>query len=371
MNPADAPFDGFDHRCMAEALQLAERGLHTTHPNPRVGCVIASGDDIVGRGWHQEAGGAHAEIAALHEAGDRARGATVYVTLEPCNFRGRTPACTEALIEAGVRRVVFAAGDPNPRVDGAGAGRLQAAGIRVQSGLMAQQAEGLNAGFLMRMQSRRPWVRVKLALSLDGRTALGNGTSAWISCGESRRDVQDWRARSSAILTGIGTLLADDPALNVRDIETRRQPARVIADSRWRTPPDAKTLGLEGPVLIAGGDDVALPGPLGECGAEFLRLPRIAGRIDLAALMTALADREFNEVQVEAGATLCGALLEARLVDEILVYQSPSLLGAGGRDPFAFGPLQDMRQKVELQWLETGRTGRDLRLRLQPVYGGP
>jgi diaminohydroxyphosphoribosylaminopyrimidine deaminase/5-amino-6-(5-phosphoribosylamino)uracil reductase len=361
-------FDAQDHRCMAEALRLAMREVCPPHPNPRVGCVIARHGRIVGRGWHRAAGEAHAEVEALTDAGDLARGATAYVTLEPCSHHGRTGPCTEALIGAGVARVVSATRDPNPGIDGAGNRRLQAAKIQVECGLLAAQAEALNAGFFTRMGSGRPWVRVKLALSLDGRTALRNGHSQWISSAEARRDVQAWRARSAAILTGIGTVLADDPSLNVRDIEVRQQPLRVIADSRWRTPDSARTLGLPGTTLIAGLGDRDVPEKLRQSEARLLALPGRAERIDLAALMAELAALEINEVQVEAGETLCGALLDAQLVDEILVYQAPLLLGAGGRGAFAIGPLSDMRDRFELEWLESGWVGRDQRLRLKPVY---
>ena len=361
-------FDAFDHRCMAEALQLAARGMNSTHPNPRVGCVIAQGNEVVGRGWHETAGQRHAEIAALEDAGSRARGATAYITLEPCSYHGRTAPCTDALLEAGIERVISATKDPNPEVNGNGNSQLEGAGIRVESGLMAGEAEALNAGFFKRMSSHRPWVRIKLAQSLDGRTALQDGASQWISSADSRRDVQSWRARSSAILTGIETVLADDPSLNVREIETSRQPVRVIADSRWRTPAGARVLSLPGRVLIAGLQDVEIPIALRDSAAELLPLPGSSGRVDLGALMSELANREFNEVQVEAGGTLCGALLEAQLVDEILVYLAPILLGGGARGAFEFGPLASMQERVGLNWLESGWTGPDLRLRLEPVY---
>jgi diaminohydroxyphosphoribosylaminopyrimidine deaminase/5-amino-6-(5-phosphoribosylamino)uracil reductase len=362
-------FDVQDHRCMAEALRLAARELCPPHPNPRVGCVIARHGRIVGRGWHLAAGQPHAEIVALKEAGDLARGATAYVTLEPCDHHGRTGPCSEALIGAGVARVVAATPDPNPNVDGAGIRRLQAAGIRADCGLMGAQAEALNAGFFKRMTSGRPWVRIKLALSLDGRTALRDGQSQWISGVDARRDVQAWRARSAAILTGIETVLADDPSLTVRDVEVRQQPLRVIADSCWRTPANARMLGLSGTTLVAGRDDRDVPPELESSGAGLLALPGRAERIDLTALLTQLAELEINEVQVEAGETLCGALLDARLVDEILVYQAPLLLGADGRGAFAIGPLTGMRDRFELEWLESGWVGRDQRLRLKPIYG--
>ncbi|NIM70851.1 MAG: bifunctional diaminohydroxyphosphoribosylaminopyrimidine deaminase/5-amino-6-(5-phosphoribosylamino)uracil reductase RibD [Xanthomonadales bacterium] len=362
-------WDAFDHRCMAEALRLARRGLDGTHPNPRVGCVIARDGRVLGRGWHAFAGGPHAEIGALEEAGEGARGATAYVSLEPCSHHGRTAPCTAALIEAGIARVVSAVRDPNPSVDGDGERQLRDAGVAVESGLMAAAAEALNAGFFKRMRGQGPWVRVKLAQSLDGRTALASGQSQWITGEAARRDVQAWRARASAVLTGIGTVRADDPALNVRTPGCRRQPLRVIADSRWQTPPAAHTLSLEGEVLIAGRADLEAPAALAAGPAELLPLPARGAHLDLRALMQALAAREVNEVQVEAGATLCGALLEERLVDEILLYQAPLLLGAGARDAFRFGPLASMEERVPLQWLEQVRVGRDLRLRLRPDYG--
>jgi diaminohydroxyphosphoribosylaminopyrimidine deaminase/5-amino-6-(5-phosphoribosylamino)uracil reductase len=362
-------FDAFDHQCMAQALRLAELGMNSTDPNPRVGCVLTRDREVVGTGWHRRAGEPHAEVFALREAGESARGATAYVTLEPCSHQGRTPACTEALIEAGVARVVFPVNDANPEINGNGKERLREAGIRVDVGLMKEQAEELNPGFFSRMRRKRPWVRVKLAQSLDGGTALANGASQWISCPESRQDVQNWRARSSAILTGIGTVLFDNPSLNVRIGEDARQPLRVIADSNWRTPADARTLGLPGEVLIGGRDDIEVPVSLRESGATLLPLPAEDGRVRLESLLEALAAREANEVHVEAGASLAGALLERRLVDELVVYQAPVLLGSEIREPFAFGPLQDMADRVSLEWLETCHTGNDLRLRLAPRYG--
>jgi diaminohydroxyphosphoribosylaminopyrimidine deaminase/5-amino-6-(5-phosphoribosylamino)uracil reductase len=343
--------------------------MNSTHPNPRVGCVIALGGKVVGRGWHEAAGQRHAEIAALEDAGDRACGATAYVTLEPCSYHGRTAPCSQALVAAGIERVVSATQDPNPEVSGKGNSQLEEAGIKTESGLMESEARVLNAGFFKRMLDNRPWVRIKLAQSLDGRTALKNGSSKWISGAESRRDVQEWRARSSAIVTGIGTLLADNPSLNVRAGEARRQPMRVIVDGYWRTPANARVLSLPGQVLVAGRRDIEIPTPLADSGAELLALPGSAGQVDLDALVAELANREINEVQVEAGATLCGALIEARLVDEILVYLAPVLLGGGARGAFGFGPLESMREKVGLKWIESVWIGRDLRLRLEPEYG--
>lgn len=358
-------FTRFDHECMAEALRLAARGLYTTDPNPRVGCVLADGDRVRGRGWHERAGAAHAEIAALQDAGDAA-GLTAYVTLEPCSHHGRTPPCADALVAAGVKRVVIAALDPNPRVNGGGAERLSAAGITVESGLMAEAAEALNCGFFSRMRRGRPWVRIKTAISLDGRTALRNGDSRWISSEASRRDVQRWRARSSAILTGVGTVRADDPSLDARVDASVLQPLRVVADSRWRIPPSSRLLDDPAHTLIAGGAEVEPPEALLARGVECLPLPVKAGRLDLPALMRALAEREINEVQVEAGARLCGALLAEGLVDELLVYQAPVLLGDGGPGPLALGPLESMADRTHFSVLETVHFGADLRLRLRP-----
>ena len=361
-------FSRFDHECMARALRLARLGLYTTDPNPRVGCVIADSEQVYGYGWHQRAGAPHAEIEALRMAGESARGKTAYVTLEPCSHHGRTPPCTEALLEAGIRRVVVAGEDPNPEVSGNGISRLTDAGLEVQRGLMSQAADELNPGFLMRMRAGRPWIRIKSATSLDGRTALNNGDSKWISSEASRRDVQRWRARSSAILTGIGTVLADDPSMNARISEPVTQPVRVVADSNWRTPADSRILENPGKAFIAGRQDLPVPEGLASSDAICLPLPSSEGVISLAALMTELAEMELNEVQVEAGAGLCGALLNARLVDEILVYQAPVLLGSGGAGPFAFGPLESMAQRTHLKVLETIQIGGDSRFRLKPEF---
>lgn len=359
-------FSGFDHACMAQALELAAKGLYSAHPNPRVGCVIARDDQVVATGWHAFAGGPHAETVALQSAGAAARGASAYVTLEPCSHHGNTPPCVDALIAAGIKRVVIPLQDPNPRVDGAGRRRLEAAGVAVECGLMAAAAEELNAGFLMRMRGGRPWLRVKVALSLDGRTALRNGDSQWISGAASRADVQVWRARSSAILTGIGTVLADDPALTARVEEPPLRPLRVIVDTHWRTPPCSRILQHPSSALVAGGEDTAVPPALLATGVRCLPLPLLAGEVDLQALLHALADLEMNEVQVEAGARLCGALLQVGLVDEVLLYQAPVLLGEGGPGPFAIGVLASMQQRKQMEILHSCQLGDDLRLRLRP-----
>jgi diaminohydroxyphosphoribosylaminopyrimidine deaminase/5-amino-6-(5-phosphoribosylamino)uracil reductase len=359
-------FNAFDHECMASALRLARKGLESTHPNPRVGCVIVRDGQVVGTGWHKKAGEAHAEIFALHEAGDKAAGGTAYVTLEPCSHVGRTPPCVDALIKAKVARVIFAIGDPNPDVNGNGCQRLQQAGIDVQGGLLALAAEELNAGFLKRMRQGRPWVRIKLAQSMDGHVALANGSSQWISGPESRADVQKWRARSDGILTGIGTVLADDPSLNVRNAETDSQPARIIVDSHWRTPLNARLLSLPGKVLIAGLEKPPVPDALSNTGADCIGVPAFEGRVDMRAVLVELAKRSFNEIQVEAGATLCGTLLQQGLVDELLIYQAPAILGGSALSPFALPRLDNMQDRVHLDWVDSRRIGDDLRLRLKP-----
>ena len=361
-------FSELDYKCMARALQLARMGLETTHPNPRVGCVITQDNRVVGEGWHEKTGEAHAEIKALADAGVEAKGGTAYVTLEPCSHTGLTPPCVEALISAQVSRVVFAIGDPNPDVNGNGFQRLQEAGIEVHSGLMATQAEDLNCGFLKRMRDGRPWVRIKLAQSMDGHIALENGSSQWISGPESRADVQHWRARSDAILTGIGTVLADDPSLNVRKSGVARQPARIIVDSHWRTPASARLFKLSGNVLIAGLDEKPVADALKKSAADCVSFPSSRGQVDLQAVLQELARRNFNEIQVEAGARLCGTLLEQGLVDELLIYQSPIILGGAAMSPFALPRLDNMDDRVHLEWVDLRQIGNDLRLRLKPVY---
>lgn len=361
-------FSAFDRQCMAAALQLARKGLNTTHPNPRVGCVISQGDRVVGQGWHARAGGKHAEIHALAQAGEASGGGTAYVTLEPCSYHGRTPPCADALIKAGIARVVCAMEDPNPRVSGAGIARLQQAGIRVERGLMETEAEELNAGFAKRMRSGRPFMRVKLAQSTDGHIALANGVSQWISGSDSRDDVQHWRARSDAILSGVGTVLADNPSLTVRLAGHERQPLRVVVDSHWRTPVDANLFATGGKVIIAGLEAGTGRQALQASGAECIVLPEKDGRVDLLALLRELAVREINEVQVEAGATLCGELLRLRLFDELLIYQAPVLLGGGAVSPFASPRLDKMDDRVHLEWIESQPIGQDMRLRLKPVW---
>lgn len=358
-------FSASDHLHMAHALRLAARGLYTTSPNPRVGCVIVREGQVVGEGWHERAGEPHAEVHALRDAAERARGATAYVTLEPCSHYGRTPPCAGALVNAGIERVVAAMQDPNPLVAGKGLALLQAQGIAVASGLMEPQACDLNPGFISRMERQRPWVRAKIAASLDGRTALENGVSQWISGEAARRDGQHWRARACAILTGVGTVLADDPRLNVREPDIGRQPLRVIVDSRLRMPATATI--LQGGALIACCDDrFPQAAPLRAAGAELLVLPGAEGRVDLSALLTELGRRNINELHVEAGAKLTGELLRLERVDELLLYFAPTLLGSSARGMFEFPPFTEMSQRIDLDILEVNHVGQDIRLRARP-----
>ncbi|MDR2875350.1 MAG: bifunctional diaminohydroxyphosphoribosylaminopyrimidine deaminase/5-amino-6-(5-phosphoribosylamino)uracil reductase RibD [Methylobacillus sp.] len=356
-------FTAADHLHMTQALRLAERGLYTTTPNPRVGCIIVKNGRVIGEGWHERAGEPHAEIHALRQAGSDARGAEVYVTLEPCSHHGRTPPCADALIAAGVSGVTAAMGDPDPRVAGQGLRVLQERGIATRSGLMENEARELNRGFISRMTRQRPWVTLKIAASLDGRTALANGVSQWITGAAARSDVQRWRARSCAVLTGMGTVLADDPQLTVRDFDIGRQPLRVVVDSHARIPPDRKILqGGETLIVCLSGKAQALRA----AGIETLELPEKNGHVCLASLMRALAERGINEVLVEAGARLNGALLQAGLADELLCYFAPTLLGDDARGMFAIAPLAEMAQRVDLDLLALDRVGQDIRLRARP-----
>jgi diaminohydroxyphosphoribosylaminopyrimidine deaminase/5-amino-6-(5-phosphoribosylamino)uracil reductase len=350
-----------DHRHMAEALRLAERGRRTTTPNPRVGCVILRGGEVVGRGWHERAGGPHAEIAALAEAGARAAGADLYLNLEPCAHQGRTPPCAEALVRAGVRRVLAAMQDPNPLVAGKGFGILRAAGIAVENGLLEAEARELNVGFVSRMTRGRPWVRLKLAASLDGRTALANGRSQWITGEAARRDAHRLRAEACAVLTGIGTVRDDDPRLTARDVGASRQPLRVVVDSRLEIPPAARV--LEGGALVfCAVEDAARSRALAERGADVVVLPGPGGKVDLAAMMRELARRGFNEVLVEAGFKLNGSLLAAGLVDELVIYLAPHLLGDSARGMFSLPVLEDLSGRRELAIRDLRPVGRDLRI---------
>jgi diaminohydroxyphosphoribosylaminopyrimidine deaminase/5-amino-6-(5-phosphoribosylamino)uracil reductase len=348
---------------MARALQLAQRGLFTTDPNPRVGCVIVRDGQVVGEGWHVRAGEPHAEVHALAAAGQRARGATVYVSLEPCCHHGRTPPCSEALIKAGIARVVAAMPDPNPRVASQGIAALERAGIRVDIGLLQTEAERLNPGFIARMTRGRPYLRVKLAASLDGRTALANGESKWITGEAARADVQRLRARSSAVLTGIGTVLADDPSLTVRDLDIGRQPLRVVVDPQLRMRPAARMLSLPGTTLVVTGEERAsAAATLRAAGAEVLCLPAISEHMDLKRLLEQLAAREVNEVLVEAGATLCGELLRVGLVDELVLYLAPHLLGSSARGLFNLPGLASMADRMALDIQDVRAIGKDWRI---------
>ena len=352
-------FSATDHAHMATALRLAERGLMSTDPNPRVGCVLVADGTVVGRGWHRRAGEPHAEALALSQAGARARGATCYVTLEPCAHQGRTGPCARALIEAGVKRVIAAMLDPDPRTAGKGFRMLAQAGIETRSGLLESSARALNVGFVSRHERQRPWVRVKLAVSLDGRTAAADGSSQWITSPAAREDVQQWRGRAGAVLTGIGTVIADDPGMNLRQAGVERQPLRVVVDSRARTPRQARLVGLPGPVLIA-----TTGQPVWQADqVDWLTLPADDhGRVDLDALLGELVRREVNELHVEAGPTLSGALMESGLVDELLVYQAPCLLGNGR--PLALLPgVENIDGRLHLEPIDAIRVGPDWRLR--------
>lgn len=359
-------FSAVDHGMMARALQLAERGLWTTSPNPRVGCVLVQAGEIVGEGWHEKAGGPHAEVHALLAAGDKARGATAYVTLEPCSHTGRTPPCAEALIAAGVSRVVAAMGDPNPLVAGQGLSLLQVAGIETASGLLEHEAHELNIGFVSRMTRGRPWLRLKAAASLDGKTALNNGISQWITGPEARRDGQYWRARACAILTGIGTVRDDDPQLNVRDVETLRQPLRVVVDSRLETPLTAKILQGGPTLIVAAVNDEKRANLLRLAGSEVLVLPNAAGKVDLKSLLEALAQRGINEVHAEAGFKLNGSLMREGLVDELLLYLAPCLMGHAASGLFNLPELTRLDGKRLLQIRDLRQIGEDIRLIARP-----
>ena len=360
-----------DQQYMARAIQLAQKGLYTTHPNPRVGCVIVKGNRIVGEGWHEYAGGPHAEINALKQAGDKAKNATAYVTLEPCSHHGKTPPCANALIEAGVARVVAAMEDPNPLVAGEGLKKLAQADITVDSRLMEVQARELNPGFIKRMAKGLPYVRIKLAMSLDGRTAMASGESQWITNPQARQDVQKMRARSSAILSGIGTVLSDDPSLNVRlnkhelgVNQDPKQPLRVIIDSQLKFPQNAKMLGLSGKILL-----LTASNNVDKYQVNNLKVVQISsnnGQVDLLAAMKYLAEQEINEVHVEAGSVLCGALLEAELVDEIVIYMAPHIMGDGGKGLFHLPELAKMEQRIGLDIKDIRAVGNDWRITAIP-----
>ena len=358
-------------RAMSDALALAASAIGLSEPNPRVGCVILDADGReLGRGHTQQAGGPHAEVMALRDAqsrGEDLRGATACVTLEPCSHHGRTPPCCDALIGAGMARVVVAVVDPNPLVAGQGIARLRAAGIAVELGPLADEARELNIGFFSRMQRGRPWVRLKAAVSLDGRTALDNGASQWITGAPARADGHAYRKRAGAVLTGVGTVIDDDPRLDVRLVETTLQPARVIVDSRLQTPPASRILDAPGRVLIYAAQlDANRAAPLHARGAEIALAPGPAGKVDLTALLADLARRGINELHVEAGHKLNGSLVREGLVDEFLVYVAPTLIGAG-RGLAAIGPLTSLADSVKLRFVSVTPIGSDLRLVARPA----
>jgi len=362
---------------MQRALNLARRGLYTTDPNPRVGCVIVKAGNIVGEGWHRRSGGPHAEILALQQAGSQAKDATVYVTLEPCCHTGKTPPCTDALIDAGVARVVVAMQDPNPLVAGKGLERLSDKGIEVDSDVLKEESRKLNPGFIKRMETGLPFVRVKMAMSLDGRTAMQSGESQWITGEAARKDVQRLRARSSAILTGINTVLVDDPLLNVRLSPQQlgiddavRQPKRVVLDSRFRFPVDAAMCGSEqgGDVWIITAGDRSDPGVVDNLQARVFTAPVKNNRVDLNEALKLLANEEQNEIHVESGSVLCGALIEQKLVDEIVIYMAPHLMGDNARGLFSLPAISRMEDRVSLDILDMRLVGKDLRITACPVY---
>jgi diaminohydroxyphosphoribosylaminopyrimidine deaminase/5-amino-6-(5-phosphoribosylamino)uracil reductase len=356
-------FSPADREFMARALELARRGLHTTTPNPRVGCVIAKDGAVVGEGWHVRAGEPHAEVHALREAAAAARGATAYVTLEPCSHHGRTPPCADALIDAGIRRVVAAMRDPNPLVAGEGIARLELAGIDVTSGLLEAEARELNIGFVSRMTHGRPWLRLKVAASLDGKTALCNGRSQWITGAEARRDAHAWRAQSCAMLTGIGTVRDDNPRLTVRDLPdgsaAARQPLRVVVDSRLEIDLDAAILDGGGTLVACAVEDGGKAAGLRGRGADVVVLPNAAGKVDLPGLLRELGRRGINEVMAEAGLRLNGSLLREGCVDELLIYQAPLLLGDRARGMFDLPELGELSGAIRLDVVERRLVGTD------------
>jgi diaminohydroxyphosphoribosylaminopyrimidine deaminase / 5-amino-6-(5-phosphoribosylamino)uracil reductase len=370
-----------DIRYMQLAINLAEGGLYSTSPNPRVGCVLVKNDSIIGQGYHLRAGEGHAEVNAIADAQAKANnieGATAYVTLEPCSHTGKTPPCSQALIAAKVKRVVVAMTDPNPLVSGEGIKQLQQVGIEVESGLLEAEARALNPGFIKRMQTGKPWLRVKLAMSLDGRTAMASGESQWITGAEARSDVQQLRARSCAIISGVDTVISDNASLTVRaeqlaltpeltQLALEQQPLRVVLDSILRLPPTAKILSQPGPVLVvAAVKNAAAQIELEQAGAEVIYLAAADGRVDLEQLLQALAARECNELLVEAGATLAGALTDAGLVDLFTVYMAPTLLGSSAR-PLLELPLDTMAQQQKLQIESITPVGVDWRIDARPI----
>jgi diaminohydroxyphosphoribosylaminopyrimidine deaminase/5-amino-6-(5-phosphoribosylamino)uracil reductase len=363
-----ADFSAADSAFMAHALRLAERGIYTARPNPMVGCVLVRDGEIVGEGFHRRAGQAHAEINALAAAGERARGATAYVTLEPCSHHGKTPPCAPALVEAGVAEVVIAMQDPFPAVSGNGQAVLEAAGIRVRSGLMQAASQALNAGFLSRVRYGRPYVRLKVASSIDGAIAMKSGESQWITGPEARADVQRLRARSGAILTGIGTVLADDPALTVRHAELGgddRQPIRAVLDSRLRMPLSTGMLAMPGQTIVYCADNTRQQ-PLVEAGARVVRVKTVAAMLDARQVLADLADREVNDVLVEAGPSISGHLLSSGLVDELVIYQAPHIMGSETKPMFRTPGWRRLADRRALDIVDVRRIGTDIRITARP-----
>ncbi len=355
-------FSAADHAAMARALQLAAQGLNTTSPNPRVGCVLMHDGAVIGEGWHRRAGEAHAEVHALRQAGENARGATAYVTLEPCSHFGRTPPCADALIDAGVVRIVAAMEDPNPLVAGRGMARLRAAGIITEHGLLEAEARELNIGFASRMTRGRPWLRLKVASTLDGKTALQNGVSQWITGPEARRDGHAWRARACAVMTGIGTVKADDPQLNVRELPCDRQPLRIVIDARLEIQDTARILQGE-PILIAtASEDTQRIARLSAAGHRVIVMPNAGGKVDLPHLMTELGRLGLNEIHAEAGFKLNGSLLRKGCVDELLLYLAPMLVGDAANGLFNLTALTRLEDATRLDIRDLRQVGRDIRI---------
>jgi len=348
---------------MARAIRLAQAGLFTAHPNPRVGCVIVVDGEIVGEGWHEKTGGPHAEVVALAAAGDLSAGATAYITLEPCSHTGRTPPCTEALIAAGIGRVVIGMKDPNPKVAGSGIEKLEQAGISVEVGVLEGEARKLNPGFIRRMEQGLPYVRAKLAASLDGRTAMASGESKWITGESGRADVQRLRARSSAIVTGAGTVLSDDPSLTVRMETVSQQPLRVIVDSHLSTPASSKIFRQEGSTLVVtASEDGEATEELVNAGAEVIQLSSAGQGVNLQELMKYLAERECNEVMIEAGATLTGSAIACGIVDELVIYMAPHIMGADAKGMFRIPGLEAMENRIGLHIIDVRSVGDDIRI---------
>ncbi len=356
-------FTPADYTFMAQALQLAARGRYSTSPNPRVGCIITKNNQVIAQGWHEKAGQPHAEINALRSTTEDVHGATAYITLEPCNHHGRTPPCAEALVHAGVRKVIIAMQDPNPLVSGSGCTLLQQAGIIVETGLLQDQAHQLNLGFIHRMKENKPWVRLKIAASLDGKTALNNGASQWITGEAARRDGHRWRARSCAILTGSGTLRHDDPQLTVRHIETSRQPKKVVVDKKLAIPLGAKLLQGENVIIFtACAENNQKITALKELGVLVIVLPDTGGKVNLVDMMHQLANLEINELLVEAGSGLNGALIHAGLVDELIIYLAPHLLGHVAQGMVNLPELNSLTNKHSLDIQDVRMIGQDIRI---------